>query len=109
ARTAVWSPDGKAIAYSGKVNGIWQVFLRYLNSPAPVQLTHGTHTAWPLGWSSDRSHVIIAESIDKENTAYDKLYSVATVGGEPEYIMDLGCIACDLSRDGKALATFIKR
>ena len=37
---AIWSPDGKAVAYAGKVNGTYQVFLRYLNSPVPVQLTH---------------------------------------------------------------------
>ena len=26
---AIWSPDGKAVAYAGKVNGTFQVFLRY--------------------------------------------------------------------------------
>ena len=36
ASSAVWSPDGKAIAYSWKVNEIYQVFLRYLNSPVPM-------------------------------------------------------------------------
>ena len=37
---AVWSPDGKAVAYSGEVNGVCQVFLRYLNSPVAVKLSN---------------------------------------------------------------------
>ena len=109
AMAAVWSPDGKAIAYQGRVNGIWQVFLRYLDSPAPVQLTHGKHTTWPLGWASDRGHLIIGESPDWEDSSHNRIYSVATVGGEPEYIMDIECEACGLSRDGKTLATMFKR
>ncbi len=108
ANSAVWSPDGKAIAYSTKVNGIYQVFLRYLNSPVPIQLTHEKHTVQPFGWSSDRSHLILREFTDNKESPYDKLYSVATVGGELEFIMDFDCDACDLSRDGKVFATLRK-
>ena len=35
----VWPPDGEAVAYSARVHGVNHVFLRYLNSPNPVQLT----------------------------------------------------------------------
>jgi Tol biopolymer transport system component len=108
AMSAVWSPDGKAIAYSSRVNGIYQVFLRYLNSPVPIQLTHEKHTVQALGWSNDRSHVIVREFTDKGEPPYDTLYSVPTVGGELESIMDFDCDTCDLSRDGKVLATLRK-
>ena len=105
----VWSPHGKAVAYAGKVNDTYQVFLRYLNSPVAVQLTHERHFVQPVGWSSDRSHIIVAESIDMGNDAvHAKLYSVATVGGALEFIMDADCNNCDLSRDGKAYATIAK-
>jgi len=103
ANAAVWSPDGKAVAYSGQVKGIAQVFLRYLNSPTPVQLTHGIYPMRPLGWSSDKGHLILAESADT------KIYSLATVGGEPDFIFKAPCHVCDLSRDGKALATLVRR
>jgi len=106
ADSAVWSPDGKAVAYSSKVNGIGQVFLRYLNSPVPVQLTRDQHTIQPLGWSSDKSHIILVESTEQKQSPFGRLYSVATVGGEPEFIMNLDCYTCDLSRDGRALATY---
>jgi eukaryotic-like serine/threonine-protein kinase len=108
AGTAVWAPDGTAIAYSGQVNDTGQVFLRYLNSPAPVQLTHGAHSMWPLGWSSDRSHLIIAED-HRYDSPDIKIYSVATVGGQPDFIMNAQCRVCAVSSDGKALATLVKR
>src|SRR5277367_2844522 len=108
AHNAVWSPDGKAVAYSSNVNGIYQVFLRYLNSPVPIQLTHEAHSVESLGWSSDQSHLILKEFTDRTESPYDKLYSVATVGGDLEFIMDFDCDACDLSRDGKVFATLRK-
>ena len=51
---AIWSPDGKAVAYSARVNGVNHVFLRYLNSSNPVQVTHEKRDISSLGWSSDR-------------------------------------------------------
>ena len=103
----VWSPDGKAVAYASKVNGTYQVFLRYLNSPVPVQLTHNKRDIAALGWSSDRSHVIVAESVRQPEEW--RLFTVATVGGDPEFIMDIECYgACGVSRDGKVLAVLMK-
>jgi serine/threonine protein kinase len=95
---AIWSPDGTAVAYSGSVNGTYQVFLRYLSSPVAVQLTHEKNSVYVLGWSSDRNHLIVME--------FGKLYSIATVGGDLEFVMNFDCpLSCDLSRDGKILAT----
>ncbi len=103
----VWSPDGTAVAYTGFAPGASQVFLRYLNSPVPLQLTHQPHNVAPVGWSADRTHLILAEDTGAEQPPYDKLYSVPTVGGDPEFIMDFDCLAtCALSPDGKVLATF---
>ena len=106
ADNAVWSPDGNAVAYSGQVNGTWQTFLRYLNSPVAIQLTHEKFINGPLGWSKDRDHLILLGNTDREKSPFYKLYSVAAVGGEPDFIMDADCNACDLSRDGNAFATF---
>jgi serine/threonine protein kinase/Tol biopolymer transport system component len=107
---ATWSPDGNAIAYAAKVNGTLQVFLRYLNSPVPIQLTHEELDTVPFGWSSDRAHLIVGESKSFGGmlTAY-ALYSVPTVGGQPDFLMDAHCYACDLSRDGRAFATFMEK
>ncbi len=106
---AVWSPDGKAVAYATPGNNP-QVFLRYLNSPVPIQLTHEKDPAWPKGWWSDGSHVIVSQFKDSSNEwPYLKLSSVATVGGNLEFIMDFDCdSACDVSPDGKVFATHMK-
>ena len=104
----VWSPDGKAVAYSAQVDGVWQLFERYLTQAAPVQLTHGTQDVGPMGWSTDRAHLIlwVGTSIDESRTY--TFASIPTIGGDLEPVMNFDCIACDLSRDGKALATFSK-
>ena len=101
---AVWSLDGKAVAYSGKVDGVYQIFLRYLNSPVPEQLTHEQRNVQALGWSSDRSHLILVEETDSPQLGQSKLYSVPIVGGDLDFVMDIDCYTCSLSPDGKALA-----
>ena len=103
----VWSPDGKAVAYASKQGDVNQVFLRYLDSPVPVQLTHEKQGVWPLGWSSDKNHLIVGQLTDRQESPVYKLYSVATVGGELEFILDFDCFGCGLSPDGKVFATLM--
>ena len=103
-----WSPDGKAVAYViGQQNGAGQIFLRYLNSPNPVQLTHEKRFYSLTGWSSDGSHLIVF-IYDQSRVPPYGLYSIATVGGEPEPIMGLNNSIGDLTRDGKVYAELSK-
>src|SRR5271170_2073292 len=90
---AVWSPDGKAVAYSGEVNGVYQVFLRYLNTPAAVKLTNEKYGVEVLGWSSDRSHLIVKEKPEGPASPVNRIYSLATVGGGMEALLDLDASA----------------
>jgi eukaryotic-like serine/threonine-protein kinase len=104
---AVWSPDSKAIAYGGRIDGTDQVFVRSLNSPVAIQLTHEKNDVGLVGWSSDGSHLVVA-SYDPDRNPLDvpaKLSLVATFGGELQHIMDAECLSCALSPDGKAFAT----
>jgi serine/threonine protein kinase len=110
ASDAVWSPDGKAVAYQGEVNGLDQVFMRSLNSPLAIQLTHEKTDAELVGWSNDQTHVIVL-SWSPGTDLYDapaKLSSVAVFGGELQAIMDTKCITCAMSPDGKVFATFLR-
>jgi eukaryotic-like serine/threonine-protein kinase len=105
----VWSPDGKVVAYAGTVDGIYQVFLRHLNSPVSVQLTHEKHNVSVQGWSSDRNHLILLEDTDRKESPFQKLYSIPLVGGDLDFIMDADCLVCSLSPDGRAFATMPQR
>jgi Tol biopolymer transport system component len=104
----VWSPDGKAFAYSARVNGIWQTFIRYLDSPVPMQLTHEARSVGPMAWTLDKSHLILWENSEDVQSPTYQFYSVATVGGDLQFIMSADCVNCDVSRDGKILATLAR-
>lgn len=76
----VWSPDGKAVAYAARgADGPFETYIRYLESATPVQLTHTTESASPLAWAPDGKRLLL--NIDRDPRA---IWSVATVGGDPE-------------------------
>ena len=105
----IWSPDGKAVAYAGKVNDIYQVFLRYLNSPVAVQLTHEPHFIQPAGWSSDRSHIMCGgvHRHPRRHTALQALLG-RDRRRRARVHLEADCNNRDLSRDGKAYASIAK-
>ena len=102
---AKWSPDGRAVAYNGRVAGMYQIFIRYLNSPLPVQVTHEAQSVWLIGWLSDGNHLVAIEGTNRTGPPHHKLYTVAAVGGELDFVMDVDCDGCAMSRDGKVFAT----
>ena len=87
----VWSPDGKSIAYTGAVDGHPQVFVRSLNSPDSTQLTSNREYAGATRWSPDSKRILFfapgPDSTEAKPTT--ALYSVAAVGGEPEFLASL--------------------
>jgi serine/threonine protein kinase/Tol biopolymer transport system component len=102
----IWSPDGKAFAYIAGGVGDRHVFLRYLNSPTPTQLTLAANEWNMAGWSADSKRVIVRGRNPQGNKPPWALLSVAVFGGEPQLIMPLeGDLASipTVSPDGKAL------
>jgi eukaryotic-like serine/threonine-protein kinase len=98
---AVWSPDGKAVAYSARQGREpYQVYLRYLDSPTPVQLTHTAESASVQNWSADGKHVLFTRA----GLRPYGFWSIAAVGGEPEFAFALkgGYVSVSaLSRDNR--------
>jgi serine/threonine protein kinase len=82
--SAVWSQDGKAVAYAAATDLVssQQVFVRYLDSPAGLQLTHFKEYATPVGWTPDGRRIIFISYHEPAG-----VWSVAVVGGEPESVM----------------------
>lgn len=65
-RSAVWSPDGKYIAYISDITGETEVYMQDANGGEPVQLTKNNNTyIRSLGWSPDASKIIFT---DRNNT-----------------------------------------
>jgi serine/threonine protein kinase/Tol biopolymer transport system component len=100
---AVWSPDGKAVAFGARptIAGAMQVYVRYLDSPVATQVTHvetgGTPTDWTTG-----GRIVFSTS-----GTTPKLWTVSPVGGEPELVQVIDRpFGTSMSRDGKTLAWF---
>lgn len=107
---AVWSPDGKAVAFGAaqKDTDRYQVYVRYLDSPVATPITHLAEPALPVGWTS--AGRIVFRSTHKPFG----LWSVSPVGGEPELLLALAAEDFDaaasfsVSPDGSAIALLHK-
>jgi serine/threonine protein kinase/Tol biopolymer transport system component len=78
-----FSPDGGAVAYSVIRDGKpYQVFMRRLDAPAPVQMTHLADDATATGWSADGKHILF----QRPGLKPFGIWSISMVGGEPEFL-----------------------
>jgi len=84
--SAVWSPDGKAVAFAARrrLFDPYQVHIRYLDRPTAVQLTRLSDSGFPLRWSPDSKRVLLMTTGNAP-----RILSLAAVGGEPEPLMTL--------------------
>ena len=103
----LWSPDGKAFAYSAGAAGGRRLFVRYLNSQTPAPLTRGADAWEPAGWSADNKRVFV---IGKNRAGADSpftLFSIPVFGGEPDAVMPMDdrfiLPGLRVSPDGRAL------
>jgi len=80
---ARWSPDGKAFVYRADVEGVRQIFLRYMASPSPQQITHGAVNSCVVGWSADGKRVLFTACNPGREM---EVSAVPIFGGEPEKI-----------------------
>ena len=95
-----WSSDGSRIAYSGEVDGVFQIFTRKIGASVPTQITHQDASCFRPFWSPDGSRVYYNVSrsfLDRS------LWSSAVAGGEAEKVLD-GVNGAEISPDGKTLA-----
>jgi Tol biopolymer transport system component len=95
-----WSPGGDRIAYSGEVDGIFQIFVRKIGSPAPTQITRQDASCFDPFWSPDGSRIYYIVSRGETDV---NLWSSAVAGGAAEKVLD-GVEHATISPDGKTLA-----
>ena len=100
--SAVWSPNGKAVAYAARsgMSGPYQIFVRYLDAATPSQITHLAESASPIAWAPDSMRILF-----RSERAPAGIWSVSAVGGEPEPFMAVEReLPADVSPDLKAVA-----
>lgn len=63
ARQAVWSPDGKSLAFARTVRGKSQIFIMPLDGGEAWQLTNSTYGASSPRWSPDGSKIVFSGGV----------------------------------------------
>jgi eukaryotic-like serine/threonine-protein kinase len=96
-----WSPDGKTLAYVAERDGVQQIFTRSIGSSMRSQVTHSRFDCRDPFWSPDGTRLYYI-ALARER---DGLWSITSVGGEPELVMENVSRAA-LSPDGRTLAFF---
>jgi eukaryotic-like serine/threonine-protein kinase len=101
---AVWSPDGKALAFGARQQESepYQIYVRYLDSPVSTPITRLPVTATLVEWTS-AGRIVFTSSQEPAG-----FWSVSPVGGEPEPLVSYGALRLassgTVSRDGSAAA-----
>lgn len=96
--SAVWSPDGRAVAYVAERDGLMQVMIRSLEASRPIQVTHAVADCRSPFWSADGTRVFY---ISRAGVS-DGLWSVSTIAGTPSVAIQ-NVSAATLSADGQSL------
>ena len=97
------APDLKSIAFTARVNGVQQIFVRLLAGGIPLQITKGDTDHQLPRWSRDASSIVYfapAAPGDMQGT----LWQVPALGGSPRQLMN-SVGGGDLNADG-VLAAF---
>jgi serine/threonine protein kinase/WD40 repeat protein len=97
---ASWSPDGKTVAYSAKVNGIFQIFSRSLDAPTPAQITRRQKDCRNPFWSHDGTRIFFYS--DSKTPPFWALWAVGAAGGSPEVVLE-NVTDATISADGKTM------
>ena len=97
ARQAVWSPDGKSIAFARLVKGKSQVFVMPLDGGEAWQLTNGPYGASEPMWSPDGKRIAFTATVSMAEMLSDSLLNPGKDGP-----------AWSLEKPGFADNTFVK-
>ncbi|HZG32803.1 MAG TPA: PDZ domain-containing protein [Sphingopyxis sp.] len=80
-----FSPDGKSIALTAKVDGNADVYIVPVDGSAPARrVTHHPAADLVVGWRPDGQAVLFASTMSSPRATYDQLHTISVGGGMPE-------------------------
>jgi tricorn protease len=83
-RFAMYSPDGKWIAFTGNYDGNLDVYVMPAGGGEPRRLTYHPDGDWVAGWTPDGK--VIFRSMMEEGVYIQKCYAVSPDGGFPQVL-----------------------
>jgi serine/threonine protein kinase len=102
-----WSPDGETLAYSGEVNGYYQVFTRALNQSTPSQLTSLEADCISPQWDQTGTRVFFLRVQGKSTdapVAVGDVWVVSAAGGAPQLVTG-GAASFAIAPSGDAIVS----
>jgi TolB protein len=103
-RSPAWSPDGNSIAYSARVHGVQQIFVRGVGSHEAAQLTRSSGDCHQPVWSPDGESIyyLASHSVLPFQTDHN-LWTVPASGGAGQLVLE-HVDAAAIHPDGKTVA-----
>lgn len=81
-----FSPDGKWIAFSGREEGAWEVYVMPAAGGTATRLTYQGATAQLSGWTPDGKFIQYSSDASAPFARTRQLWQVARGGGEPQLL-----------------------
>jgi len=81
--TPRFSPDGRWLAFSGREEGAWEVYVMPSGGGPAVRLTHQGALAQVAGWSGDGKAILYSSEASAPFAGARQLWSVSPGGGAP--------------------------
>lgn len=100
---AVFSPDGRWIAYRSEVDGNHDVYVIPAGGGEPRRLTYHPSPDEPVGWTPDSAKVLLA-SPREAYANFERLYTVPVTGGRQDPLPMWRAVEGALSPDGARIA-----
>jgi tricorn protease len=99
-----FSPDGKAIAFSGNYDGNNDAYVIPANGGVPVRLTSHGYSDRVIDWTSDGKRVLFASGRESGKSRFNQFYTVPSNGGVVEKLPLAYAEYGSYSPDGKQIA-----
>jgi Tol biopolymer transport system component len=105
-----WSPDGQGLAYSGEVDGYYQIFTRRLDQSSAAQITRLAGDCVYPAWDPTGTKVFFQFAQTRGGSfvgSSSEVWVVSAAGGAPERLVE-AATAFALAPDGHTLVYIVR-